>query len=78
MKEFRLIQHKLIPLALFMLNIGVIHLVYLLAAYCYTPFVIPIAICSVFMTWSIVKKNKILIYLSVGAYLVVLLSNICL
>ena len=76
-RDFKLLEHTLIPLALFVLNISSVHLLYQLfmGRFISVPSVL-VAVCTVVMGAGVVKKNKFLMVPGVVLYLVVLVVSI--
>ena len=76
-RDFKLLEHTLIPLALFALNVSSVHLLYQLfmGRFSSTPCVL-VAICTFLMVAGVVKKNKFLMVPAMVLYLVVLAVSI--
>jgi len=78
MKEFRLIQHNLIPLALIAGNIAIAHLIYLLAIGLYGYNLVMVSMGVTALTLGIVRPNKYLLLAGIIFYTVVLFFGILL
>lgn len=73
LKEFRLIQHNLIPLALIAGNIALGHLIYLLANGEWDFSLYATAISITALTTGIIKSNKYLLLAGTLFYFVILI-----
>lgn len=76
MKEFKLIEHNLIPLTLFMLNISVVHVIYLIyISQLYSGHAILITASTVVMTVGVVRKSKWMMIPASLIYLIALVLS---
>ena len=77
-RDFKLLEHTLIPAALVTLNCSVVHLLYLLfMEEMLSPSGSYVLICTVALLAGIFRKNKYLILPALIAYGVVLVLSIC-
>lgn len=72
-RDFKLLEHTLVPLALFALNVSSVHLIYLLfmGRSLSVPGIL-VAVCTLVMGVGVVKKKKFLMVVAMVLYLVVL------
>ena len=71
-------EHNLIPLALFTLNLSLCHLIYLLyitqaANYIFLP---AVAVCTLILAAGVIRKNKYLLMPANAGYLLLLLADL--
>ena len=76
-RDFKLLEHTLIPLALFILNMSSVHLLYQLfmGRFLSVPCVL-VVVCTLLMVAGVLKKNKFLMVPAMVLYLVVLVVSI--
>lgn len=73
MKDFKLIEHNLIPFSLFVLNMSIVHLIYLLFMnYIFSTATILIFSSNVFLIAGVLMKNKVLMIIAGPLYLLTL------
>ena len=77
-KDFKLLEHTLIPAALFALNCSLIQLLYLLFMQAtLSPSFPYVLICTMALLAGIIRKNKYLLVPALIAYALVLVLSIC-
>ncbi len=76
-RDFNLLEHTLIPLALFALNISSVHLIYqLFMGRLFSVSCVLVAVCTLVMAAGVVKKSKFLMVPAMVLYLVVLVVSV--
>ena len=76
-RDFKLLEHTLIPLALFALNVSSVHLIYLLfMGRFFSMLGFLVAVCTIVMVAGVLKKNKFLMAPAMVLYLLVLVFSI--
>jgi len=76
MKQAKVIQHTLIPIALIAGNIGLAHLIYLLANGMFSLQLPALAITLVLLGMGILKADRLLLLIGTGAYILILLFTL--
>ncbi len=73
MKDFKLLEHNLIPCSLFVLNISVVHLIYLLFINNTQSLITLLAFsCTIFLIAGVVMKKKYLMIFPAITYMLLL------
>lgn len=76
-KDFRLLEHNLIPLALFAANLSVVHFIYLLFALdVIDHHLLSVAVCIAGLSTGIIRKSKWVMLAAVGFYVLVIVSSL--
>ncbi|HEY1008539.1 MAG: hypothetical protein ACO1NS_10050 [Daejeonella sp.] len=77
MKDFKLVEHNLIPLSLFALNISVVHLLYLLFIDNILSFTTLLVFSStIVLVAGVIRKEKVLMIPGALVYTIVLLFSL--
>jgi len=76
-RDFKLLEHTLIPLALFVLNVSLVHLLYqfFMGRFLSVPCVL-VGVCTFVMVTGVLRKNKFLMVPAMVLYLLVLVFSI--
>lgn len=76
-KDFKLIEHYLIPISLFMLNFAIVHFIFLnFYQQTFSITAILVLLCILFGTGGILKKNKVFMFSSSLLYLILLFTEL--
>jgi len=76
MKDFRLVQHTLIPVALFAVNLAVVHFIYLLAEFRYDYLMAAVLLCLGTLATGILKQQKYLLLAGISGYLLLFIFSL--
>lgn len=73
MKDFKLIEHNLIPVSLFALNMSIVHLIYLLFMNnILSVITFTVLACTSVLIAGIILKNKLLMTIGAIVYIIAL------
>lgn len=76
-RDFKLLEHTLIPLALFALNVSSVHLIYLLfMERFFSVQGLLVALCTIALVAGVVKKNKLVMVPAIVLYLLVFVQGL--
>lgn len=77
MKDFKLIEHNLIPVSLFALNMSIVHLIYLLFINNILSIItFTVLVCTSVLIAGIILKNKLLMSIGAIIYLIALVFSL--
>lgn len=77
MKEFKLVEHNLIPLSLFVLNLSIVQLIYLVfmaKLVSLLPFIILVS--TIVLITGVAKKNKYLMVPAMAIYIIAFIFSL--
>lgn len=76
MKDFKLLEHNLIPVSLFALNMSIVHLIYLLFMNNIMSVITTLVIsCTIVLIAGVIMKKKILMIPAAIIYLIALIFS---
>ncbi len=77
MKEFKLVEHNLIPLSLFVLNLSVVQIIYLaFSAKLFSVIAFIVLFCTLILVAGVARKNKYLMAPAIMAYILTLIFSL--